>query len=153
MQHDEPTPAPAELSPEQQQRLDVILKDCTVKQRAYIGNRVALMNVKDAADAAGVVPSTVQRWPAYINEAIELLTVAAVFAAKSMLQSAVIKAALVKIGGLDSDDELVKQRAATEILDRVLGKAVEHKMLGGSIVDALAIKTYEKSAEFDPDDV
>lgn len=151
MQHDIATAA--ELTPEQQQRLTTILKDCTVKQRAYIGNRVALMNVTDAAKAAGIVVSTVQRWPAMIDEAIDMLSIAAVFAAKSMLENAVIKAALVKIGGLDSLDEAVKQRAATEILDRVLGKAVEHKMIGGEIMNAIATKTYQASDEFDPDDV
>lgn len=51
------------------------------------------------------------------------LNAATKFRARQILEDAVVEAAQVKIAGLRSRHDTVKQGAATEILDRALGKA------------------------------
>lgn len=51
-----------------------------------------------------------------------------------VLQNAAEDAALIKVAGLKSRDERVKQSVATEILDRTVGKVAEEVNVKGTII-------------------
>ena len=60
-----------------------------------------------------------------IDRAIELLGDDGVIMADEILQDAVIEAAEVKVGGLRSRDERIRQGASSDILDRKVGKPLQ----------------------------
>ncbi len=60
---------------------------------------------------------------ARLSEIAAALKAAPLVQAKSILDDAVVEAAKVKVGGLTNRDPRIQQPAATEILDRTIGKA------------------------------
>lgn len=103
--------------------LGEILARLSVDQRRYVVARLDYPNAKDAANAVGIKPNTVYRWPEDVNRAIELLSQDIAAGARELRARALAKAMLVKVKGLESDDEKVRQSAATEIIEWELGKA------------------------------
>mgnify|MGYP001575752136 CR=1 FL=1 len=112
---------------QEKQKLQTILAQLTKDQLRLI---VALQEhpSKDAAaKAIGVKVATVYNWDSeLIDEAARLMALDAVQAAIDLRRRNLIKAAGVKVAGLDSKNELVRQKAATEIMEWELGKAQEH---------------------------
>ena len=91
-------------------------------------------NYKTKAEAARAIdlqPSTVYGWPSIVDEAIGLLQTDIAGAAVGVLATEVARAAMVKVDALDSVDERIRQDAASEILDRVLGKPTQRQELSG----------------------
>jgi hypothetical protein len=86
---------------------------------------------KDAALAIQVEPDTVYRWNGEIDDVIAYMRTQAKDAAIAILVDKVTKAAMVKIAGLDSDDEIRRQDAASEILDRILGRPTQRQEHSG----------------------
>ena len=80
---------------------------------------------KEAAAAIGIVPSTAYNWNGIVNDVLDFMTEQVALATLGIIQANATKAAMVKSAGLDSDDERIAQAAATEILDRNLGKAMQ----------------------------
>jgi len=78
---------------------------------------------KDAAEALGLNVDTVYHWPKTVDEAMRLTELDAVATARALRRQSLVKAVMVKRAGLDSDDERVRQAAATEIIEGELGKA------------------------------
>jgi len=78
---------------------------------------------KDAATYIGLVPDTAYRWPSYVNEAVEQARRNVHDAALAMRKQAVLKAVGVKLALLNSDDEAIRSKAASEIIEWELGKA------------------------------
>ena len=90
---------------------------------------------KDGAAHIGITADTVYRWPEYVNEAIAKARQNVHDAALSRRKQAVLKAVAVKIALLDSEDESVRSRAASELIEWELGKATnktEHTGADGS---------------------
>lgn len=108
-------------------RLSEILGCMTFDQLRYIAIRFEYATKKEAAEAIGLEPDTVYHWPKEVDEALYLIAIEAESAARSILKQNLIKAAMVKVSGLDSDDERIRQGSATEVLDRQLGKATLHQ--------------------------
>lgn len=79
----------------------------------------------EAAAAIGIKPDTVYHWPKVVDEALLLLRRDVAEAARAMNRRALLKAMAVKVAGLDSDDETVRQRTATELIEWQLGKATQ----------------------------
>ncbi len=92
-------------------------------QRNYVVLAGDYVRKADAARAAGLKPGTVYSWPHIVEEAVGLLQLDLLSGAQEELRVAVARAAMVKIEGLDEADARLRQSAASEILDRVLGKA------------------------------
>jgi hypothetical protein len=78
---------------------------------------------KDAAKHIGITADTVYRWDKTVDIAIEKARADVHRAALEMRKQAVLRAIAVKIKLLDSDDENVRSKAATEIIEWELGKA------------------------------
>ncbi len=78
---------------------------------------------KNAAKLIGITPDTVYRWPKFVDAAIEQARANIHSAALSMRRQAVLKAIAVKLALLDSDEEAIRSKAATEIIEWELGQA------------------------------
>ena len=88
---------------------------------------------REAAEELGIKPQTVYNWPPIIDEAIKLLALDIVESSRQMRKSALAKAIAVKIAGLDSLDEKIRQAAATEIIEAELGKPKQPIDLTGKV--------------------
>lgn len=99
----------------------------TLNQRKFVTKRLSSPTDTAAAQEIGITLDAVSHWRnrADVNRAVSMLVDRARDGAVDLLAAAVVEAATVKIDGLQAGKDEVKQAAATEILDRVLGKAVQ----------------------------
>lgn len=108
----------------EENKLQKILSQLTKDQLRFV---VALQEhpSKDAAaKAIGVKVATVYNWPSeLIDEAARLMAMDVMQAALDLRQRNLIKAVGVKAAGLDSKNETVRQKTASEIIEWELGKA------------------------------
>lgn len=84
---------------------------------------------KDAADHIGISEKTVYNWTQtapHVDEALELSRKDIHSATLARRKQLTLKALSVKASGLDSEDEAIRQKTATEILEWELGKATQH---------------------------
>lgn len=105
------------------ERFTEILALLTRNQRKYVVVVGDYASKREAAEAVGLSASTVYHWSPLVDEALEVLQQDLLSGAQEELRSSVAKAALVKTEGLGLEDARLRQSAASEILDRVLGKA------------------------------
>lgn len=135
------------------EQLAEILPQLSKNQLRFVAEMQEAVSKKDAAEAIGLKADTVYRWPAIVDEAIDLVAAEAVAAAARVLTQNALKAALIKVAGMDSTDEKVQQAAASEVLDRTQGKAVqkqetEHRFPGMNL-DAFhaALQEYQEAGD------
>lgn len=95
-------------------------------QRRFVVVMQEYPNKAEAAKAIGLKPNTVYGWSDIVDNAIDLLGQDIKNAAVSILTNSAAKAAMIKSAGLDSQDENMRQEIASEVLDRILGKAIGH---------------------------
>lgn len=91
-------------------------------------------NKKEAAEHLKIKPDTVYRWPDYVDQAIDLARLNIHNAALEMRKQAVLQAVAVKIKLLESSDENVRSKAASEIIEWELGKALQPVETRGEII-------------------
>ena len=101
-----------------QQRFAVAMLQCASK--------------KEAAEMIGLEPQTVYRWNGDVEQIVAFMRNDYAAAAVGILAANNAKAAMVKIAGLDSDNEKIRQDVASEILDRNLGKATQRQEVTGA---------------------
>lgn len=90
---------------------------------------------KDAAEHIGLSAATVYEWNKkypYVEQALEEARKNVHNAALARRRQAVLKAIAVKIALLDSDDESIRSKAATEILEWELGKSPQRTEITGA---------------------
>ena len=120
------------------ERFAEIWRHLNHNQRRYVVASLEYPTKKEAAQAIGIEADTVYRWPEIVDQAVQLASDKTRETAIGILAESLTKAVMVKIAGLDSDDEKVRHIVATEIIDRMLGKAtqaIEHTGKdGGPIV-------------------
>jgi hypothetical protein len=105
--------------------LTQILSALTVDQVRYVVARMDYPTKGEAAAAIGLKRDTVYRWPDEVERAVELMAADALESARAIRRRNVIKAMAVKVKGLDSSDEKIRQSAATELIEWELGKAAQ----------------------------
>ena len=105
-------------------RLDEIKRTLSPDQLRYLQERVLCRTDAEAARNCGISPNTVYTWneKTPIQEAVNLLLDDGLQVSLDIMRRNLAKAARVKVGGLDSKKETVRQGAATEILDRFHGR-------------------------------
>jgi hypothetical protein len=111
--------------------LSQILSQLTVDQIRFVVARQECSTDREAARAIGMSESTVYRWPATVKRAVELMVRDGLTTALHLRRRALAKAMLVKVKGLDSGDERVRQAAASEIIEWELGKAQQPQKISG----------------------
>ena len=111
---------------QEKSRLQTILTQLTKDQLRFV---VALQEHKSkdaAARALKLKPDTVYHWNAeLLDEASRLMAIETVGYALEIRRQALAKAMMVKAAGLDSRNEGVRQKTATEIIEWGLGKAAQ----------------------------
>lgn len=124
-----------------------IFEQLSDSQWRYITARLEnpKFNKKQAAEHIGLTSNTIYAWPDYVEEALTVARANIQSAAVAMIEQKLLKAIAVKVSHLDSDDERISAGAATEIIDRLLGKATQH-------LDVQAGVTVKGYAKFSPDD-
>ena len=105
-------------------KLQTILTQLTKDQLRFV---VALQEHKSkdaAARALKLKPDTVYHWDVeLIDEAVRLMALDAVSYALELRRMNLNKAIMVKFAGLESKNEAIRQKAATEIIEWELGRA------------------------------
>lgn len=130
--------------------LSEVLKHLSVDQVRYVIARMDYPTKGEAAQAIGLKPDTVYRWNGEVELAVELMAMDALESAKSVRRRNLLKAMAVKVKGLDSSDESVRQKTATELIEWELGKALQksdlttngEKLQIPQVIEI--IKTYDK---------
>ena len=108
--------------------LQTILDQLTTDQIRFVVARQEHAKDIEAAKALEFSPNTVKDWKykgAPIDEAVRLMVGDGVVVALTLRRRHLAKAMAVKVAGLDSDDEALRQRVATEIAEWELGKATQ----------------------------
>ena len=108
--------------------LDHALPLLSADQLRYIEARTRLNT--DAAVGREWGTKNIHQWkhsrdPKLLQQVLDWLQAERTAAAEEILHRHLMKAANVKTGGLDSVDERLRQSAATEILDRAMGKPMQ----------------------------
>jgi len=107
------------------EQLSDILSQLSKDQLRFVVAVQEYASKKEAAEAIGLRPDTVYRWNGDIDEAIKLLALDMTETARQIMKKNLSKAVMVKMTGLDSDDEKLRQSVATEVIEWGIGKAVQ----------------------------
>ncbi len=114
------------------------LAQLSTDQIRFVVARQECATDKEAAEAIGIKPDTVYHWPDAVKEAVRLMASDGIVVATHVRRRNLAKAMLAKVAGLDSMDENVRQRVATEIIEWEMGKAKQpidqHTEHSGSVV-------------------
>lgn len=106
-----------------------ILDGLQDKQLAYVLSRAKSVNIAEALRNAGLGKNVYYKWTdeerEHLEEVAYRLQREQAVQAIITLQDAAKQAAEVKVSGLKERDARVRQSAATEILDRTIGKATD----------------------------
>lgn len=119
-----------------------LLAGATPIQRRWVIARLMAKSDAEAARIVDIDKGAVSRWPnkAQLDAAVVAMLDSPMQHARAILEDAIPEAARVKIAGLKSRNEFVRQGAATDVLDRGLGKPMQpvHQEVAG-IVTIIAI--------------
>ena len=105
-----------------------LISQLTPDQIAFVVARQDFRTDKEAAEHIKISPRTVQSWKSKdipIDEAVQLMAADGLIVAQHIRRRNLAKAMQVKVGGLDSGDERLKQGVATEIIEWEMGKAAQ----------------------------
>jgi len=122
--------------------LDQVLAQLTPDQIRFVVARQEHNTDKDAAEAISIRPNLVSRWKHLgvpIDEAVKAMALDGLVTALHVRKRSLAKAMLVKVAGLDSEDERMRQNVATEVIEWELGKATQPTKLGGTGEDGAFI--------------
>ena len=98
---------------------------------------------KDAAESVNLKPDTVYHWKsrdgAPIEEALQLMIADGLVVAHHVRRRNIAKAMMVKVAGLDSEDERLRQNVSTEIIEWEMGKASQRTVVEGTGKDGAVV--------------
>ena len=106
-------------------------------QQRYAIAALEFPSKKDAAESIGLKVNTVYKWGEEVTAVVDFMRSNAALAALGIITANATKAAMIKAAGLDSDSEKIRQDAATEVLDRNLGRPTqrqEHTGADGGVI-------------------
>ena len=127
------------------ERFRQICARLNVQQLRFVAARINVDTDREAAEACGLGADCITNWKrkgAPIDEAVRLLAMDGVILAGALLRHSVAEAAMVKRSGLDSIDERIRQAAATDILDRELGRAMQLQSITHDIARDSRLERY-----------
>lgn len=116
------------------ERLDALLPQLTRNQLRFLVAMQECATKTEAAAAIGLKADTVLHWPKVVDDALALVAQDVAATARAMNRRALLKAMAVKVAGLDSDDPMIRQRTATELIEWQLGKATQPNEHSGTVV-------------------
>lgn len=104
------------------------LRDLSTDQIRFVVARQEFSKDKDAARSVRVSAATVKRWKQEgvpIDLAVRQMATDGVIVARELRRRNLAKAMAVKVKGLDSADDKLRQSVATEVIEWELGKATQ----------------------------
>lgn len=107
------------------ERISELLPRLSKDQLRYVIALQDYPSKKEAAEAIGLQPNTVYKWNGIVDELADLMALEATETARKIRLRNLNKAMMVKVTGLDSDDEQIRQKVASEIIEGELGKAAQ----------------------------
>lgn len=111
--------------------LEQILERLSVDQIRFVIARVDSITDKEAAEKVGLNYGSIRQWPREIKELIDrachLMAEDGLITALHLRRRALARAMEIKLRGLDSKDEKIRQAVATEIIEWELGKATQRQ--------------------------
>jgi len=125
--------------------LEALCQRLTVDQIRFVVARNEHSSDKATAEFLGVSPNTVKDWKykgAPIDEAVRLMAQDGLIVAANVRRRNLAKAMLVKVAGLDSDDERLRQSVATEIVEWEMGRAQQSTKIEGTGDDGALLIRY-----------
>jgi len=108
-----------------------VLAQLSIDQIRFVIARQGHSTDKEAAESIGIKPDTVYRWPDIVKEAVKLMVHDGLIAAYHLRRRNLGKAMRVKVDGLDTTDEGLRQKIATEIIEWEMGKATQKQEVTG----------------------
>jgi len=124
--------------------LDRVLAQLTPDQIRFVVARQEHNTDKEAAESLELKPNTISYWKAKdvpIDRAVRLMALDGLVTALHVRKRNLAKAMLVKVGGLDSEDERTRQNVATEVIEWEMGKAMSRTEVAGPDGGPIETKT------------
>jgi hypothetical protein len=116
--------------------LEAVLGQLSPEQIRYAIARRESRSITDACAAIGMSRAAFYKWPederAMIDEAVRLMALDGLVTAMHLRRRALAEAMAVKVAGLRSKDERVRQATATELIEWELGKATQRNEVTGA---------------------
>ncbi len=110
--------------------IDEMLKRLTAEQLRFVQKRLYSNSDAEAANAAGIPLGTMYKWSDWVRvEVPRLLAMDGVHLAAEMRRRVLPDAMAVKVDGLNSPDEKLRQNVATELIEWEMGKAVQRTQM------------------------
>ena len=104
------------------ERFSAIWNRLTPLQRQFVVARTMYPNKRQAALSIGIRPNTAYKWGSLVDEAHALFLADTLGALRDALQQLGALAVLAKGDALQDPDPRIRQQAATEVLDRIIGR-------------------------------
>lgn len=101
----------------------------------YVTARLQIPEKSAAAKSVNILPATMFKWPDYVERAVTLIAQQQLDTARHLLEHTLVRAMMVKIAGLDSPKEQVRQAVATEIIEWNLGRPRQQTDLAVKVDD------------------
>lgn len=119
---DRPLPVPVDLN-----RLREIFQQLSGQELRFVVTRLDCDSDREAADELKINYETVRGWDRkqLVNEAVALMRMDAVMTAMEIRRRNLAKAMMIKVQGLDSKNEYIRQKTATEIIEWEMAKATQ----------------------------
>ena len=111
-----------------------LLDQLTVDQIRFIVARQGVRTHKEAAESLDMPADRVYQWihkGVPINETVKAMALDGLVVAAHVRRKHLAKAMLVKVAGLESEDEKIRQSCASEIIDWEMGRATQKQELTG----------------------
>ena len=125
------------------------------KKLAYVLERAEVHSASEACKNADINRTAYYSWSEeereYLNGLARELKLEVALKAKLVLRAATKEAAEIKVSGMKSRNEHVKQSAASEILDRMLGKPMQPTKSDENIVQRIILERRDKSVPTNTD--
>lgn len=125
------------------ERLDAVLAQLTSDQIRFVIARSDTESDAAACRELSISRSTVSHWPQDVRDniatAVSLMAQDGLVTALHIRRRNLAKAMAVKIKGLESDDERVRQNVATELIEWELGRATQRNEHTGADGGAIEI--------------
>ena len=115
-------------------RLEAVLCQLSADQIRFVVARQTHNTDTAAAKSISISPNTVKDWKykgAPIADAVDLMALDGLVTALHVRKRSLAKAMLVKVAGLDSDSEVTRQKASTEIIEWEMGRAAQPSVVSG----------------------
>jgi len=112
--------------------LKEVLKRLSIDQIRYVVARQQCATDADAAKAIGIGRRTVYNWGDDVRLAVRLMAEDGLTMALHIRHEHLAEAMLVKIDGLKSDEERIRQSVATELIEWEMGKAMQKQEVDAS---------------------